>query len=95
MRRGLTAMIVASLGVTTVSACGIGGSSDSPTTTAPRNAAVADCAGNVCRVRLTCKGRLYIRRGTAPVRIRTAKSALKTTIIADFAGSGHDAVITC
>jgi len=42
-----------------------------------------------------CKGRVQLRYGAAPVRIRTAKSALVTTIVVDFAGSRHDAVIRC
>jgi hypothetical protein len=91
----MSAMVVAALGLTTMSACG-GGESPKPSTTGtPRDAAVANCAGNECRVRVRCKGHVYVRRGSAPVRIRTSKTALSTTIIADFAGSREDAMIRC
>jgi hypothetical protein len=60
-----------------------------------RDSAIAKCTGNVCRVRVTCKGRVSVRPGAAPVRIRTSKSALVTTIILDFAGSRDDTVIRC
>jgi hypothetical protein len=45
-------------------------------------------------VRIVCKGTVYVRLGPAPVRIHTLDSALRSTIVADFAGP-HDAVIRC
>ena len=98
MSRDLRRMGATSAGalcVIAISACGLGESDKPPASGGPRDSAVADCAGNECRVRVVCKGRVYIRRGTAPVRIRTSKSPLTTTIVADFAGSREDAVIRC
>lgn len=77
-----------------LSGCGDGDASKPATTTGPRDAARARCADNECRVRVTCKGKVYVRRGSAPVSIRTTKTALVTTIVADFAGP-DDAVIRC
>jgi hypothetical protein len=71
------------------------GDTRTPAGKAPRSSAVARCTGAECRVRIRCKGKLHIRRGPAPVSIRTSKTALVTTIIADFAGSKNDALIRC
>jgi len=65
------------------------------TTSPPRNKAVARCAGQECRVRVTCKGRVSVRLGAAPVRVRTSNTALRTAIFLDFAGSRDDVVIRC
>ena len=46
-------------------------------------------------MRIVCKGKLHVRIGPAPVDIRTQKTALTTTIIADFAGSKNDAMVRC
>lgn len=89
-RAGATTLLALALGIT---ACG--GSSSKPSTTAkPRNSAVARCAGDQCRVRIVCKGKVSVRLGPAPVRIHTTDSALTSTIIVDFAGP-HDAVVRC
>ena len=56
---------------------------------------MAKCAGAECEVRVTCKGKVKRRVGPAPVNVRTSKTALRTTIYADFAGSRHDATIRC
>ena len=90
-RAGATILIALALG--TVAACG-GSGSDESSKKPPRNSAKARCAGAECRVRIVCKGRVYVRLGPAPVAIRTSNSALRTTIIADFAGS-KDAVVRC
>ncbi len=87
------AMILVAFACMALTACG-GGDSSKPSKKPPRNSAKADCAGAECRVRIVCKGRVYIRLGPAPVRIRTSNSALRTTIIADFAGP-KDAVVRC
>jgi len=96
MRRSPTraaATILLALALGTLSACG-GGDSDKSSKKPPRNSAKARCAGAECRVRIVCKGRVYVRVGPAPVAIRTSNSALRTTIIADFAGP-KDAVVRC
>jgi hypothetical protein len=90
-RAGATILIALVLG--TLSACG-GGDSDKPSKQGPRNSAKARCAGAECRVRIVCKGRVYVRVGPAPVAIRTRDTVLRTTIIADFAGP-KDAVVRC
>jgi hypothetical protein len=93
MRRTPTrsaATILVGLALATLTACG-GDDSSKPL---PRNSAKARCAGAECRVRIVCKGRVYVRLGPAPVAIRTRDSALRTTIIADFAGP-KDAVVRC
>jgi hypothetical protein len=90
-RTGATILVALALG--TLTACG-GSGSDTSSKKPPRNSAKARCAGAECRVRIVCKGRVYIRLGPAPVRIHTSDSALRTTIIADFAGT-KDAVIRC
>ena len=98
MQHALTragATLAAAVVLMAASACGGGESDKPPASKAPRDRAIADCAGNECRVRVRCKGRNYVRRGTAPVDIRTSKTALTTTIVADFAGSRHDAMIRC
>jgi hypothetical protein len=99
MRRALTgalATIVVALACALLSGCGSGDSDDPPSKDArARNAAKANCKGNECKVRFTCKGRVTIRRGAAPVRIHSSRSALVTTIIADFAGSRDDVVVRC
>jgi hypothetical protein len=95
MRRALTrtaATIVVGLASGAASACG---GDDSPKKPAPRNSAIAKCAGHECRVRVRCNGRLSVLLGAAPVRIRTSKSLLRTTIVADFAGSRDDYVVRC
>jgi hypothetical protein len=84
------ATIVLVFGLTSISACG----GDKPTKAPSRNSAVAHSVGHECRVRVKCNGRVYIRRGAPPVRIRTSKAILRTTIIIDFAGP-DDAVIRC
>lgn len=90
---GTLTTIVVALACAALTGCG-GGDSDEPPSKRVRDSAKANCKGNECTVRFTCKGRVTIRRGAAPVRIRSSKSALVTTIIADFAGS-RDAVIRC
>jgi hypothetical protein len=87
------AMIVVALALGTMSGCR-GDSPKSAPKAHSRNSAVARCAGAECRVRIVCNGRVYVRLGAAPVRIHTARSAFRTTIIADFAGS-RDAVVRC
>jgi hypothetical protein len=44
---------------------------------------------------VTCNGRVSVLLGPAPVQIRTSKRVLRTTIVADFAGSSHDQVVRC
>ena len=78
-----------------VVAVGCGGGDSSKQPAHPRNSAVARCAGAECRVRVRCNGRLSVLFGAAPVRIRTSKTLLRTTIIADFAGSRDDFVVRC
>lgn len=79
----------------TASGCGVNDSPKQPDKARPRNSAVAHCAGDECKVRVRCKGRVYVRFGAPPVRIRTFKTALTTSILADFAGSRDDSVIRC
>ncbi len=96
MRRSQTragAAILIALALGTLAACG-GGDSDKSSKKPPRNSATVHCAGAECRVRIVCKGRVYVRLGPAPVAIRTSNSAFRTTIVADFAGS-KDAVVRC
>ena len=76
------------------SGCGVNDEPKAPSKR-PASSAVAKCAGYECRVRVTCKGRVQMRYGPAPVRVRTRKSALVTTFFADFAGSRNDATIRC
>jgi len=90
-RAGATILIALALG--TLAARG-GSDSDKSPKKPPRNSAKARCAGAECRVRIVCKGRVYVRLGPAPVAVRTSKSAFRTTIVADFAGS-KDAVVRC
>jgi hypothetical protein len=95
MRRARTpiaATTLVALAVATAAGCG-GGEPSKPAHR--RSSAVADCAGYECRVRVSCNGRISVLRGAAPVSIRTSKSALRTTVIADFAGSHDDAVVRC
>ena len=95
MRRALTrtaATVVVAVASVGASACGGG---DSPKKPPPRNSAIAKCAGHECRVRVMCNGRRSVLFGAAPVRIRTSKSLLRTTIIADFAGSRDDFAVRC
>ena len=40
---------------------------------AKQNSAKARCAGEECRVRIVCKGKVHVRIGPAPVDIRTAR----------------------
>jgi hypothetical protein len=87
------ATVLIALAVWMLSACG-DGNSDTSSKKPPRNSAKARCAGAECRVRIVCKGRVYVRVGPAPVAIRTRDSALRTTIVADFAGP-KDAVVRC
>jgi len=61
----------------------------------PRSKAAATCVGAECRVRVTCKGKVYVRVGPAPVDVRSSTTALRTSITADFAGTRHDALIRC
>jgi len=96
MRRSQTraaATILIALALGALAACG-GSDSDKSSKKPPRNSAKARCAGAECRVRIVCKGRVYVRFGPAPVAIRTSDSALRTTITVDFAGS-KDAVVRC
>jgi hypothetical protein len=74
---------------------GCGGDKASPPAAHPPNRAVGRCAGHECRVRVTCNGRVSVLLGAAPLRLRTSKSALRTTIVADFAGSHDDTVVRC
>ncbi|HEV7807003.1 MAG TPA: hypothetical protein VGO80_14365 [Solirubrobacteraceae bacterium] len=95
MRRAWTptaATIFVALALASASGCGGGKSSKSAH---PRNSAIARCAGHECRVRVSCNGRISVLFGAAPVRVRTSKSALRTTVVADFAGSRDDAVVRC
>ena len=78
----------------TVAGCGVNDEPKTPSKKAP-NSAKARCAGAECRVRVVCKGKVHVRVGPAPVRIRTSKTALRTNVLADFAGSRHDAVVRC
>jgi hypothetical protein len=89
------ATIVVALALVTMSGCGSGDSPRPSTTARHRSSAVAHCAGTQCTVRVICKGRRSVRLGAAPVRIRTWKSAFRTSIIVDFAGSREDVVIRC
>ena len=96
MRRSRThagATILVALALGTLAACG-GSDSDTTSKKPPRNSAKARCAGSECRVRIVCKGRVYVRLGLAPVRIHTSNTPFRVTIIADFAGP-KDAVIRC
>jgi hypothetical protein len=86
------AAIVAALAVAVTSGC----SGDEPKSAKHgRSSAVTTCAGAECKVRVRCKGEVHVRLGPAPVRVSTRKSALVTTIYADFAGSRHDATVRC
>jgi len=90
-----TATIVVALVFAMASGCGDSGSPKTPARTPPPSSAVANCSGQECKVRVTCKGRVHHRLGAAPVRIRTSKTAVVTSIFIDFAGSGQDAVVRC
>lgn len=79
----------------TTSGCGIDDAPKSPAKKHARSSAVARCAGQECKVRVTCKGRVHMRFGAAPVTIHTSKTAVLTTIFLDFAGSRDDAVVRC
>ena len=86
------AAIVAALAATVAAGC----SGDEPKSAQHgRSSAVATCAGAECKVRVRCKGRVDVLLGPAPVQVSTRKSALVTTIYADFAGSRHDVTIRC
>jgi hypothetical protein len=88
----LTAATV--LVVLAASGCAVNDQPKSPSKQA-RSSAKARCVGQECRVRVICKGTLHIRVGSRPVRIRTSKTVLRTTIFVDFAGSRDDATIRC
>lgn len=81
----------------TMTGCGIvNDEPNKPDKNAKRDKAVADCAGNECRVRITCRsGVVHVLIGPAPVSVRTSKRVLRSTITADFAGSSSDKVIRC
>jgi hypothetical protein len=93
VRTPIAATTLVALAVATASGCGGGGEPSKPAHR--RTSAVADCAGYECRVRVSCNGRISVLLGAAPVSVRTSKSALRTTVIADFAGSHDDAVVRC
>ena len=93
MRRATAATIAALLALVATPGCG-GGDPSKPAQR-PRNSAVADCAGHECRVRVMCNGRRSVLLGAAPVSVRTSRSLLRTTIVADFAGSADDFVVRC
>jgi hypothetical protein len=88
------ALIAAAIACATAAGCGVDDEPKSPTKRAP-SSAKARCAGAECRVRVVCKGKVHVRVGPAPVSIRTNKTALRTNVLADFAGSSHDAVVRC
>jgi hypothetical protein len=98
MRRPPTrtaAGIVAAIALATASGCGVDDAPKSPSKSAARSSAKARCAGAECRVRIVCKGKVHVRLGPAPVRVRTSKTALVTSFYADFAGSASDVEIRC
>jgi hypothetical protein len=92
---GTVATIMLAVALVTTSGCGVNDSPKKPTKSRARTSAVAHCAGAECRVRVKCKGRIYVRVGPAPVQVRTTTSALRTSVIADFAGSRNDAIVQC
>jgi hypothetical protein len=97
MRRSRTrtaAGIVVAIAFATTAGCGVNDEPKSPSAKPP-NSAKARCAGAECRVRVVCKGKVHVRVGPAPVNIRTFKTALRTNVLADFAGSRHDATVRC
>jgi hypothetical protein len=94
MPRATAASILVVLASLSLSGCIVNDEPKKPDK-AKRNKAVAKCAGAECRVRVTCNGRVSVLLGPAPVQIRTSKRVLRTTIVADFAGSSHDQVVRC
>ncbi|MEY2517464.1 MAG: hypothetical protein QOJ89_4822 [bacterium] len=94
MPRATAASIVLVLASLSLSGCIVNDEPKKPDA-AKRNKAVARCSGDECRVRVTCNGRVSVLLGPAPVQIRTSKRVLRTTIVADFAGSSHDQVVRC
>jgi hypothetical protein len=92
----LSAATIAALAFMTMSGCGFGDKAKEEPRKVTRSKAKARCAGAECRVRVTCaRGRVYVRVGPAPVRIRTSDTLLRTTIVIDFAGSRANSVIRC
>jgi hypothetical protein len=89
------AWIVAALAGSAAGGCGVDDAPKSPSKSAARSFAKARCAGAECRVRIVCKGKVHVRLGPAPVRVRTSKTALVTSFYADFAGSASDVEIRC
>lgn len=86
--------VVVALAFAAASGCGVDDEPKKPSKRAP-SSAVATCAGYECKVRIKCKGKVYLRFGPAPVKVNTAKTALRTTVYADFAGSSQDAEVRC
>jgi len=85
----------AAFALVTTAGCGVNDSPKTQTNGRAPSSAVARCAGQECKVRITCKGRVQMRFGAAPVDVRTSRSALVTTIFIDFAGSRDDATVRC
>lgn len=90
-----TPTLLVALACASVSGCGVNDDPKTPSGDRPRDSAKATCAGAECRVRVTCKGEVKVVVGPAPVEIRTSKSALRSAVLADFAGTGHDQTIRC
>ena len=96
MRRPRIRTAAAAIVATLATAAAAGCSGDEPKSAKHgRSSAVATCAGAECKVRVRCKGKVDVLLGPAPVQVSTRKSALVTTIYADFAGSGHDQKVRC
>ena len=95
MRRALTPRATVAVALALVTASGCGDGEAKKPAKKPRSSAVAKCAGYECRVRVICKGRLYVRIGPAPVKVHTSTTPFRTTIVSDFAGSRNDSVIRC
>ncbi len=89
--------LIGALALVAVTGCGIVDDEPrKPASKPTRTKAKVDCAGAECRVRIACaSGRVHVLIGPAPVRVSTQKTALVTTLTADFAGSRHDKLIRC
>lgn len=83
------------LALVATAGCGVNDEPKSPDTSKPRNSAKARCVAGECSVRVICKGKLSVVVGPAPVKIRTRDTALRTSVVADFAGSDYDATVRC
>jgi hypothetical protein len=88
-------VIAIALGSVSLAGCFVNDDPQKPDKPGARSRASARCAGYECRVRVTCKGHVSVLLGPAPVDVRTRRTLLQTTIVADFAGSKDDRVVRC